>query len=70
MILREHAAQFGADAFAVLGDPCNFQELLRVICEALNLSAPVLARTPRGAASQIATAESRLHPPAIPNATL
>ena len=42
-ILREHAAQFQADGFAVLGKPFDFQELLRVICQALNLSTPRLA---------------------------
>jgi DNA-binding response OmpR family regulator len=47
MTLREHAEQFQADGFAVLGKPFDVQELLRVIRRVLNLSAPL----PTGTAS-------------------
>jgi CheY-like chemotaxis protein len=42
-ILREHAAQFQTDGFAVLGKPFDVHELLQLIGETLNLSAPVAA---------------------------
>jgi hypothetical protein len=45
MFLREHAGQFQAHGFAMVGKPCDFQELLRAICQALNLSAPMMAGT-------------------------
>jgi CheY-like chemotaxis protein len=43
MLPREHAGQFQADGFVVVGKPFDFQELLCVICQTLHLSAPRVA---------------------------
>jgi DNA-binding response OmpR family regulator len=39
--LRQHADQFEAEGFAVLSKPFDLEELLRVVCQALDQSGPL-----------------------------